>query len=107
VSAFRDEDVSWLNVAMHNAFGVGSIESIGDLDSEGKQAVNIEGTSGNLVLESQAIEELHNHESAAMFFSDVVNGTDVRMVQSRSSLRLALKPGESLGITKDFFGQEL
>ena len=59
------------------------------------------------MLESQAIEELHDHESAAMFVTDVVNRADGWVVQGRSSLRLATKSGQSLRIPGDFIGQKL
>jgi hypothetical protein len=77
VSALGDEDVSRLDVAMHDPGIVGRVERIGDLDGDGKQAVKIEGTCGDEVLKRQTIEELHDHESAAMFIPDVVNGANI------------------------------
>jgi hypothetical protein len=34
VSALGDKNVCWLNVAMHDASGVGSVQRVGDVDGE-------------------------------------------------------------------------
>ena len=39
-------------------------------------------------------------------FANFVDGADVGMIQSRRSLRLALKTAQGLGIFGDFIGQE-
>ena len=60
-----------------------------------------------LVLQRQAVEELHDDEGAAVFLADVVDGADVGMVQRRRSLRLAPEALQSLRVLGHVFGQEL
>jgi hypothetical protein len=43
----------------------------------------------------------------AILLANVVNGTDIRVVQCRSGLGFALKTGQSLRVTGNFIGQEL
>jgi hypothetical protein len=38
MSTLGDEDVRGLDVAVDDAFGVGGVESVGNLDSDGEQA---------------------------------------------------------------------
>src|SRR5262249_11747627 len=46
-----------------------------------------------------SLEKLHHDELTAFVFSDVVDGTDVRVVQARGGARLALKTldGDDIG----------
>ena len=46
-------------------------------------------------------------KACAILLANVVNGANVRMVQSRSRLGLALKAAEGLRIFGDVVGQEL
>ena len=92
---------------MDDAFAVCCIEPIRDVDGNGKQHLLFQRTTSNAVLQGQAVEELHNDEGAAICFADVMNGTDVGMVQSRSGLCLALKAGERKGIVDHGIRQEL
>ena len=54
-----------------------------------------------------AVEKLHDHEPTAVFFADVVNGADVRVVERGGGLGLATKPFQGLIIVCDCVGQEL
>ena len=55
------------------------------------------------VFQSLAIEELHGDERLAFPFTNLMDGADVRMIQSRGGLRLALETGESLRICVEVF----
>ncbi len=46
-------------------------------------------------------------KGSAVFVADFVDRADVRMVQRRSRLRLALKAGQSLWVFGDFIGKKL
>src|SRR5271156_1466826 len=58
------------------------------------------------MLQGRAFQKLHGNKSLPVFLADIVDGADVRMIQSRSSLGFALKAAESLGIFGDFVGEE-
>jgi hypothetical protein len=60
---------------------VGSVQPVGNFAAQRKHLLRIQRTSGDSVLQRHAIKKLHHHEAAAVFLADVVNGTDVGMVQ--------------------------
>ena len=62
VAAAGDENIRGLDVAMHDAFGVRGVESVGDFNGEIEKFVEFEGAAGDAVLESFAVEVLHGDE---------------------------------------------
>src|SRR5580658_6150030 len=58
------------------------------------------------MLQRFTVQKLHSNESLAFVFANLVNGADVRMVQRRSSLRLALETFQGLMVFGDIVGQE-
>src|ERR1700751_2518102 len=92
---------------MNDTFGVGGIKGVGDLDGEREDQVRVHRTIPDAVLQRHAIEEFHHDERLTVLLTDVVDSTDIRMVQRRGSLCLPLKPGERLMIAGDILRQEL
>jgi hypothetical protein len=41
LAPFGDEDIGGLEIAMDNAFGVGSVQRVGDLDGQVQQQINL------------------------------------------------------------------
>ena len=105
--ALGDEDISGLDVAVNDPLGVRGIEGVGNLDGDGKKLVPFQRTPLDHVLEGHAIEKLHHHEGAAIFFADVVDRTDVGMVERRSGARLPAEALQRLWVTRHLIGKEL
>src|SRR5438132_32258 len=101
MASLSDKNVGRLNVPVDDAFGVGGVERIRDLDTQPQQKFHLQGLRADVVFQSRALQMLHDNESAPALFADVVNRADVGMVQSRSSPRLALKAAESLAFSSD------
>jgi hypothetical protein len=80
VTAPGDENIGGFDVAVHDALGVRCIEGVGDLDGDIEEAIEFERLAGDEMFERNAFEELHDDESFAVLFPDVVNGRDVRMI---------------------------
>ena len=59
------------------------------------------------MVQGHAFHELHDHEDAAFFFADVVNGANIGMVQRGSGFGFALKAFQSLRIARKIVGQKL
>jgi hypothetical protein len=111
VAAFGDEDVCRLDVAVDNAFGVGRIEGVGNLDRQQQRGVGVKWTACDCVLEGEAVQKLHGDEGLRLVFLDqvlinLVNGANVGMVQGRGGLGLALETGQGLGIFGHFVRKE-
>jgi hypothetical protein len=58
------------------------------------------------VLEGQAVEILHGDEGLAVFLTNVVDGTDVGMVEGRRRFGFAAKALERLAILSNVFRKE-
>ena len=54
----------------------------GDLDSERQQGFNFQQTTCNAVLQRQPVQKLHDDEGLLTVLADLVDGTDVRMIES-------------------------
>ena len=106
MSTLGDKDVRGLDVAMDDAFGVGSVESIGNLDSDGEQRLQIHRTVADQVLQGVAVEELHGDERLAVLVADVVDGADIGMVEGGRGLGLTPETLQSLAVLGHSFGQE-
>jgi len=81
VPAVGDEQIRWLNIAMNNSLGVGSIKRVGNFDGEIQQSLGFEVPANNYLAKRLALEKLHDDERAPLILADLVNGTDIRMIQ--------------------------
>src|SRR5580692_10571303 len=107
LTSLRDKNIRRLDVAMHNSAGMSRIESIRNLNPQLEQLRNLQRTPLNHVLQGPAVQILHGNKRFAILLPNVIDGANVRMVESRSRLRLALKAAKSLRILGDVVGQEL
>ncbi len=93
MAALGDKDVGRLDVPVHDALGVGGIERVCYLDGQRKQRLQVQRSNPDHVLQRLAVQKLHRDESFAVLVVNFVDGTDIRMIQGRSSLRLSLEAG--------------
>ena len=106
-----DEDVGRLDVAMNHALGVRGGKGVGDLDGEGEQDFDLQGLSGDAVLEGHAFEKFHGDEGLIVVLADLVDRADVGVVQRRSGTGLAAETFERMRIAgnvsrKEFEGDK-
>ncbi len=106
VTSFRHKDIGRLDVAVDDACGVGSIQSIGDLNRQTEQNIRLNRLSRDALLQSDAVQEFHDDISAAVLFADIVNGADVGMVECRRRLGLAPKAFKCLRVACHFVRKE-
>src|ERR1022692_1022103 len=107
MTAYRDENVGGLNVAMNDPLGMGRVQSISDVDGDVEELLDVDWPIVDQVLESPSFEKLHYEECPTVLFADVIDDADVGMVQRGGGTRLAAKPFESLGIAFDILREEL
>src|SRR5271166_2012589 len=92
---------------MDDPCGVGGIQCIGDFDAQRKKGFDLQRTTQDVVLQSSSIHEFHDDEGAPVLLADVINGADVGMVQSGSSLGLPPEAAQSLRVLSDLVRQKL
>jgi len=80
-----------LDVAMDDASVVSGVESVGAVDTDFEEAFEFERVRGDDVLERGAVEKFHGDEGATVFFTDVVDGADVRVIQRGCGAGFALE----------------
>jgi len=92
---------------MDNALGVSGIERVGNLDGEGQNRIAFHRAIPDVMLERHAVQELHDDERTPIVLADFVDRADVRVVQCRGSLGLALEAAERLRVLRHVVGKEL
>ena len=93
VAALGDEDVRRLDVAVDDAFGMRGIEGIGDLDSERQNQLSFHRSPCDAMLQRHPVQELHGDERLSILLANVVDGTDVWVVQRGRGLGLRVESG--------------
>jgi hypothetical protein len=61
-AALRDEDVCGFDVAMDDSRGTGRIQSVGEFDAQRKKCLDLQGASGDTMLQCRSIQEFHDDE---------------------------------------------
>ena len=107
VSTLGHKNVGGLDVAVNDAFDVGGVQSVGNLDGQAEQNFRLDGLSGDAMLQSHTVQELHNEERMAVMLPDLMNRADIGMIESRGRLRLPLETSQCWGISGDLVRQEL
>jgi hypothetical protein len=72
-----------------------------------RSVCSLQRTALDHVFQGHAVQILHSNEGLPTLLADVIDGADVRMVQSGSSLRFALEAAERLRVFGHVIRQEL
>src|SRR5258707_923729 len=78
---------------MNDAFGVGGVERVGDLDPQPQQDIDLQRLSRDAMFQGHAIQIFHGDEAPALVLADLVYRADVRVIEGGGS---ACLPAETL-----------
>jgi hypothetical protein len=81
VPSFGHKDICWLDVAVDDPLGVG-IQRVGNGNGDEEKIFRLEWTAGDAVLKRHAVQKFHADERLAVVLSSLVDGADVRVIQS-------------------------
>ena len=93
-----DEDVLGLDVAVHDALGVGGGERLGDGGADRAGAPPGEGAVAQVGAQRLALEQLGNRVGDAGVAAEVEDGDDVGVREGGYCLGLAVEAGERGGV---------
>jgi hypothetical protein len=92
---------------MNDAFAVRRVERVGDFDPEIEQLLGFQRSAERQLAKSLAFQILHRDERLFLVLPDLVNGANVRVIQSRSCSCLATKAFKSKLIAGHVIGKKL
>src|SRR5216684_5388932 len=107
VAAFGNEEIGWLEIAVNDALGVCSIESVGDFYANIEKLLQVKRPATQQMLESGPFEEFHGDERTPFEIANFVDSANVGMVQSGSSPGFTAESFEGLGIACEIFRKKL
>src|SRR5580700_12091676 len=92
---------------MHNSTPVRLVECLGDLYSNLQRLLQRKRSPSQAVGQRFAFQVLHDEKIDAVLRADVVQGANMRVIQRRNRLRLALHALSEIGIRGEMGRQNL
>src|SRR4029450_10173846 len=100
-TALRQHDVARLQVAVHDVAAMRLVERVGDLDTSLQRLRQRQRTARQSVRKRLSFEVFHDQEVSPVLVPDVVQRTDVGVVETRNRFRLPLEAGAKRGVASN------
>src|ERR1700728_2389481 len=106
LAALDQKNIRGLDVAVDDALRVRRIQTVCDLNAGFEELRYFDGLPFDAVLQSFPFQQFHGDKRPAFEFSNVVDGTDVRMIERGCSARFAAESFDRLGIVGNIVRKE-
>ena len=106
-AGFGQHDVARLQVAMDHSVLIRFLEALADVDSVLQHLLRRQRSFHQAIAQGLAVEEFHDQEIRPILVADVMQGTDIGVVQRRNSPRFALEALLGLEIRRKMRRQDL
>src|SRR5262249_30874794 len=103
----RDFHVRRFEDAMDYAILVCSLQHFADAPVYVQHSTHGDSATTKTLLKRVALDEFEHETTCIVSLLQIVNRSNVRMIQRSEQFRLALKPARSLRISREFFGKYL
>ena len=88
---FVQQHVLWLNVTMHDALLMCELKRVTNPRHDGERLLGFHPAFAHHLPQRQAVHEFHEQIEKPVGLAEIVNGHNVRMIQSRERLGFAQK----------------
>src|SRR5262249_15785108 len=102
----RDEQVLRLQITMHDAFGMGGGQPVGNLLSVVNNNAHRQRAFVQLFAQYFAFQQFGHNEWVALVIADVVHRQNVWVIERRGSESLLLEAEQSVGVLRKRGGQD-
>src|SRR5262245_33717071 len=92
---------------MDYAFLVCSLQRFADAPGYVQRFIHRNSATTETLRERVALDEFEDEIAGTVGFLDIVDRSNVRMIQRSEQFRLALKPARAIRISREFFGKYL
>jgi|SRR5579859_820120 len=91
---------------MDDAAAVRGVQGVSEFDGDIENSIELHRLTVDQVFQGNAVEKLHDNEGFAILLANVMDGADVRVIESGCGLRFALEAGKSLRIVGNVVGEK-
>ena len=102
-----NDRVARFDVAMDDALFVSGFEALGDLLGDAESFRDLQRPLLDALVEAIALNEGHRNECLAIHLGDLVNRTDVRVMEGRGGLRFTMETLAGFLVFEEVSRQEL
>src|ERR1700691_3384183 len=92
---------------MDDALRVSRVQRIGNLDAERKQRIQFQRTVADDMFQGRSVQILHDDERLAVPLANVVDGTNIGMIERRGGSRFAAKSLQRQPVLRNIFRKKL
>ncbi len=91
---------------MDDAFGVSRSQSVRNLDAQIEHQADVDRSAADAMFQRLAFQQFHGDERLPVRLADIVDGADVRVIESGRSAGFSLKAVQRLTVPGHFGWEE-